>query len=258
MCGESFTLGEQYVVYAYQRDDGFWTSRCGHNGPVSVALWERYSLPSPIYERGTEEFPKITLDEILQYMTSPDYVLRYEAAVALAYIENKREYIINALREILREERPGDPTAAITAFLLMGEESKHALPDIVKLLEHPDPNLRFGAINALGQLAEPHDLLDYIIFGIADKDSMVRDVSVQQVPYVLSVIDDETCEMLVRKMIGLLDDNFSHVRYLAVNVLRDFQCDNSLARPKLEWLVEHDRDRGVRKSAERTLRCLHH
>lgn len=254
-CGYNFKIDEDYVVYASTSKEDIVTGACQGNKPVSNAIWEQYKLPEPEYEREGYTFPRLTLSDIFDTLVEPDDASGY-AIEALADLEDEREEVLEALHEVLTNQRPGDARLAALTLEIMGKEARPLVPDLARLLQKGTPYERVAAIRSLAAVTSPEAFFEYLMKGLSDSDAAVVKASLGNIwRNWRHFSQDNQNAVLEQIMIALHHEN-PYIRGVAASIVRDIDDDIGPIRSELERLAQQDPDRSVREIAKRMLRYL--
>jgi HEAT repeat protein len=169
---------------------------------------------------------------------SPDERLANQAARSLAQIG---EPALDALVLGAGSEEGLVSLRSLWALSLMGPDAKKAVPDLVKLLEHPQERIRGAALYALGEIGpDAKEAAAAIVKQIGTPSPMVRYNAVLALGKIGTVVVDDLRELLA--------DKTPEVRADAARALRLFGTERAVALPDLDAALK-DRSEDVRAAA---------
>ncbi|MBQ9537464.1 MAG: HEAT repeat domain-containing protein [Desulfovibrionaceae bacterium] len=111
----------------------------------------------------------------------------------------------------LQDPEPAVRRTAIEAFLNLGPDAEHVLPQILSSAQDPDKDVRMAVVNLLGHIAQP-SVLPYLMAALHDEDDWVRIRAIEALGYArceeaipsLSEILEKDNPMVVSKAIEAL------------------------------------------------------
>lgn len=126
------------------------------------------------------------------------------------------EEAVGTLIDALRDDRVETLYPALFALGEMRDRASRAVPELLRLLQHPSEKVRFAVIEALGMIGAPvADVVGGLIRGLQDTDTQVRFTAG------LSLVRiGRGAEAAVSALANALDDENRYVRAHALEALR--------------------------------------
>jgi HEAT repeat protein len=109
-------------------------------------------------------------------------------------------HAIPQLLTLLKHSNPEIRTCAVRALGYMGNSAKSALPEVLKLFKDPDSKVRYNSVEVLGKIGELTQLEIQCLFPLLqDSDSMVRMMTIHILGY-----REEFANLTIPQLIPLL------------------------------------------------------
>jgi HEAT repeat protein len=161
------------------------------------------------------------LDQLVQALCSPDWIVRMHAAKALGRIKDSGS--VHALTPLLQDKVKAVREEVSSALAAIG---KSAMPALLESLTHPDWLVRLHAVEALGKTASREAVQPLLTTLFNDTDSAVREDAVRALGH---IGDPQAVEFLITAM------NEPALRTLAIEALG--RIGDSRAVPRLIEVV---------------------
>jgi len=252
-CGYEFATGTHYLVYAHATKDGaLGSGLCSGNGPVDLAIWDRYWLPKARVVDAKHAVRSISTSELIGLLGSEDLNQSFPASRALGGTPKAREEVLPILRGIMRGTRPGNPANAARAIGQMGEGGREAEPDLTWLLGHGSGKARAAALEALIRLGDPALTNRSILKGLSDPtwECLLAACSEStRLAHADSIAFARPAAARLRKLVR--HPHFE-VRAHAIFALEEFPATGIALLPELETISQADTSDYVRYAARLT------
>lgn len=197
---------------------------------------------------------------LIPLLKDPHPMLRWWAALALRGIGPDAKAALSALNEAMKspmEQYADVAFAAAVAQVTIGDDPKEPVKFVSDLLDHREPAIRAGAVQALGAMGESAgEAVPELVKAMKDENELVRTAAIESLrnlgPDAARAVDS-----LVPTLSVMLSSENLDISRAAVEILNRMGPAAERAVEDLgKAAADSDRDRDVRRMAAETLAAL--